>query len=225
MRIAYAFDNVLPSEQADSEQAVNTASALAKAGVRIDLLVPRTKGVQDISAEDLREYYGVEGNFGLRQLPSSFSSYRPLNQLVHAHRAARAIDSDVDLVYTRNIAVLAAALRAGHQVVYEHFRPWPDQYPPLQPVLRHLMSQPNFLGAVLHSHHAKASYRALGLPDSKLTVIHNGYEPKRALPKLSVQQARRKLSMPLDRKIVVYAGRVNQRKGLDVVLEMARHSP
>ena len=65
----------------------------------------------------------------------------------------------------------------------------------------------------------------LGIPDEQLCVCHNGWEPKRMEPRLSKEEARTKLGLPLDRRLVVYTGRMNHKKGLDVALEMARRLP
>src|SRR5690606_18205645 len=56
-------------------------------------------------------------------------------------------------------------------------------------------------------------------------VIHNGFEPRRIEPRLPKWEARKRLGLPLDRKVVVYSGRVNEKKGLDVVLDLARARP
>jgi glycosyltransferase involved in cell wall biosynthesis len=109
-------------------------------------------------------------------------------------------------------------------VVYEHFRPWGDQIPPLQPFLRGILRHPNLVGAVFHSQHALASYRRLGVPDQRMLVAHNGWDPRRMEPRLSRAEARRSLGL-LERFTVVYSGRMNARKGLDIILAAARGTP
>jgi hypothetical protein len=85
-----------------------------------------------------------------------------------------------DLVYTRNLLGAWRNARAGRRIA-EHFRPWGDQYPPLQPflaLLRHL----NMVGAVFHSELARQSYLRLGVPTERMLVAHNGWEPSRMEP-------------------------------------------
>jgi glycosyltransferase involved in cell wall biosynthesis len=78
---------------------------------------------------------------------------------------------------------------------------------------------------VLHSHYARDHFARLGLPDEKLLVAHNGYDPRRfegAPDKLTL---RRELCLPIDAKVATYAGHVNATKGLDIVLSAAARLP
>jgi glycosyltransferase involved in cell wall biosynthesis len=139
-------------------------------------------------------------------------------------RAARTTN-DADLIYTRNLHAVAFGLRFGHRVAYEHFRPWADQYPALEPSLAWMFRHPNFLGAVLHSVHIRESYVRTGLTEERILVAHNGYEPARMEPRFSAVEARRALELPLEKPLAVYAGRVHERKGLLAVLDLARRLP
>jgi NAD-dependent dihydropyrimidine dehydrogenase PreA subunit len=44
-------------------------------------------------------------------------------------------------------------------------------------------------------------------------------------PVLSKAEARAKIGLPQDKRIVTYAGRINEKKGLEVILELARRMP
>jgi glycosyltransferase involved in cell wall biosynthesis len=225
MRIAYVFDVPLPGTGADTEQVVNTASALARRGHALTLLVPGSDdGPADVG--QLRDYYHVSGEFAVQQLRLRYRGLRLFEKWSHALRASRhPAVSAVDVVYTRNLPVAGAMLRAGHRVVYEHFRPWGDQYPLLQPYLRWLLRHPALLGAIFHSDFARTSYLRLGLPPDRLFVAHNGWDPNRMEPRLSREAARTRLGLAADRFTVVYSGRMNMRKGLDILLAAARATP
>ncbi|MCB9730110.1 MAG: glycosyltransferase [Deltaproteobacteria bacterium] len=226
MRLVYAFDNVLPSRQTDGEQLVRSVDALSRRGVQVTLLLPQAPNAAEPTARSLRDYYRVDGPFEVLAYPGSTAPTRPLQQVAHARRAvARARALAPDLVYTRNLPMLHAGLSAGLPTAFEHYRPWGDQFPPLQPLLRRAMRHPRFLGTVLHSEHAAASYRRLGIPDQRLLVAHNGYDPQLMLPALSTEEARAQVGLPPGRPVVLYAGRVNARKGLEEVLELARRLP
>jgi glycosyltransferase involved in cell wall biosynthesis len=107
----------------------------------------------------------------------------------------------------------------------DHYRPWGDQFPALQPMFRRFMNHPRFLGLVVHSAYSCRSYRRLGVPEAKLRVVHNGFDPRRMQPVLSKAEARAKIGLPQDKRIVTYAGRVNEKKGLEVILELAGRMP
>jgi len=224
MRLTYVYDEHLPSTATDTEQVNNTAAALARLGVDVELIVPRRAKTEPVTPERLANYYQLEGAFRVRQVPASLSSVRPLEKVMHAWRGVAAV-GPTELVYTRNLPILQAALRARHRVIFEHYRPWPDQHPPLEPWLRAMLRHPLLLGVVCHSQHAEQSYARIGVPAEKLVTIHNGYDPRRMLPRLERAEARRLLELPDRRPLVVYTGRVNAKKGLMAVLALAERLP
>jgi glycosyltransferase involved in cell wall biosynthesis len=187
-------------------------------------MVPQARAGSSLTHDELCHYYQVEGPFRVLEVPALSGRFRPLQKAAHSAQAAR-VPGAFDVWYTRNLSSVAAGLAAGHRVVYEHFRPWPDQYPPLEPLLRGMMRHPKFLGAILHSAYARDSFRRIGVPEQKLTVVCNGFDPAKMEPRLDKAEARSAVGLPLDAKVVVYAGHVNARKGLDVLLDIAAECP
>jgi glycosyltransferase involved in cell wall biosynthesis len=151
---------------------------------------------------------------------------RGIEKWSHALRAPRhAAVGREDLVYTRNLPGAWSLLHAGRRVVYDHFRPWGDQFPPLQPFLRAILRHPNLVGAIFHSRHSLESFRRIGVPEERMLVAHNGWDPRRIEPRLSRRDARARLGLEPERFTVVYSGRMNARKGLDIVLAAAHAAP
>jgi glycosyltransferase involved in cell wall biosynthesis len=225
MKILYAYDTPMPDTGADTEQVVNNVAALARQGHEMALLLPGPVSTAG-DAEALRAYYHVSGDFALHLLKWNWHGIRGPEKWSFArrapsHPAARA----AELVYTRNLPGAWTMLRAGRQVVYEHFRPWGDQIPALQPFLRAILRHPRLRGAIFHSHHALESYRRIGIPDDRMLVAHNGWDPERMSPRLTQAEARAALGLPAGQFLAVYSGRMNLRKGLDVVLAAARAAP
>lgn len=227
MRIAYVFDQVLPSSATDTEQVLNTVAALGRHGADVTLVLPRGQGAAPPDADALRDYYQVGGPFRVMRLNSYPPGRLRLGEKVgHAARAmADKRLRDFDIVYTRNVPSLLAGVLARHPVVYETYRPWPDQRPLVAPAFRAAMTRPNFLGGVFHSEFARACFERLGVAPERLAVVHNGYDPSRFDPPTPQDEARRDLGLALDGPLVTYTGRVTLAKGLGVVLEMARRNP
>ncbi len=225
MNILYAYDTPMPDTGADTEQVVNNVTALARAGHHMDLLLPGP-GTGPGDAQALRDYYHAAGEFALHLLKWNWHGLRGPEKWSFARRApSHPAAQAADLVYTRNLAGAWSMLRAGKMVVYEHFRPWGDQIPPLQPYLRAILRHPRLRAAVFHSRHALESYRRIGIPDDRMLVAHNGWDPERMSPRLSREEARAQLGLPATGFQVVYSGRMNLRKGLDVVLAAAQAAP
>ena len=225
MRIIYSYDTPMPDTGADTEQVVNTVAALARRGHGMTLLLPGpATGPGDAVA--LRAWYHVTGSFFLELIRWRGHRVRAAEKWSHAQRAPHHPSvAAADLVYTRNLLGAWQMLRAGRRVAYEHFRPWGDQYPPLQPFLRAVLRHSNLVGAVFHSELARQSYLRLGVAKERMLVAHNGWEPSRMEPRLSPAEARARLGLPGDRFTVVYTGRMNARKGLDILLAGAREAP
>jgi glycosyltransferase involved in cell wall biosynthesis len=225
VQIIYAYDELLPSTATDTEQVMNTVSALAQIGVDVELRIPAPPGRPIPTREALTAYYGVKGRYSVTKFPTRFDTMRPLQKAAHAATVARRSSPKDAVWYTRNLPCLAAGLAAGYRVAFDHWRPWPDQYPPLQLPLRQAMRHPRFLGAILHSDHARESYARIGIPAERLTTIHNGYDPLRLEPRLGREEARRQLGLPVEGNIATYAGRVHARKGIGSLLQLARDCP
>ena len=68
------------------------------------------------------------------------------------------------------------------------------------------------------SHAEKREYEARGIPSSKISVIYNGIDPSpyRNLPSRGIFAKRLGLQ---GRKIITYVGRLNARKGLDILVK------
>lgn len=224
-RILLSYENPLPTSQADAEVVLNTAGALAKRGHEVTISVPAPPNLSPSFERDVLDYYGIDAPLRVTPMPSMTRNI-VVQHLYHAlhfpeHPAFRA----ADFIYGRHPLVVMRALQAGQRVLMDHYRPWGDQFPPLQPIFRRFMSQERFLGLAVHSRYAYQSYRRLGIPKAKLRVIHNGFDPHRMEPVLQREEARGILDLPLDRRIVTYAGRVNEKKGLDMVLRLADRMP
>ena len=223
MRITYLFDRPLPATETDSEQAVQTVSALAQKGVDVTLVLPCKSGASP-DAGALCDYYRVRGGFRVEGFPQPFMGQSDARKIYHA-LFARERARGSDLLYTRNFLTLFAAASSDIPYAYETYRPWFDQLVPLRPVFRWALSTPLCMGAVLHSQFAHERYTRLGVDPARLLMAHNGYDPElmRSVP--GKLEARRELGIPLDRQIVSYTGHVNATKGIDSIVQMAKRVP
>lgn len=228
MHIAYLFDRPLPAKETDSEQVMKTVAALARRGVHVSLILPEVGGAQSGHAalHELKQYYQLDGDFEVHLVPNGFSRWSTGRKWQHASRALeRAHALAPDVLYTRNFPTLFSLPKQALPYVYETYRPWADQFPPLKPAFRKALGQHNCLGSVLHSEFARARYEAWGISPEKLRVVLNGYEPKYFAQPLEQRAARELLGLAPDRKLVVYTGHINATKGLDMVWALAKRCP
>ena len=225
LRILYAWDRLLPTTATDAEQATSTMAALARRGHQVTALIPRARGSLGMSADQLRAAYKVDGPLQVQHIEIPFAQQIAVRKAWYAGYVATHALPAHDLVYTRNSATFLALLASGVDTVYDTHRAWPDHVPPSKPLFRAAMHSPHFLGAVFHSEYARQSYVRLGIEPSRLCTIRNGYDPARFRSDVGPLDARRALSLPLDRKLVVYTGHISRLKGLDALLGLAERCP
>lgn len=223
MRITYLFDRPLPANETDSEQAIHTIAALARAGADVTLVLPAKKGAPP-DADAIRAHYCVRGSFRIEGVTQPVLWQSDARKLWHA-TFARARATNADVLYTRNFPTLFAAALSNRPYAYETYRPWFDQFRPLAPAFRAALSAPLALGAVLHSAYAAGRYASIGIDPERLAVVHNGYDPELLRRAPERDEARRELGLPRDRPIVAYTGHVNATKGIETIVSMAERAP
>ena len=225
MRILYPLMWSRPDRKACRQQTMSTAAALARRGHDVTLLMPRGRGDPALGAEDLRRHFHVEGDCRLVQRSSRWAGEALARTLLWLRQVFRdPILAEADLIYSRIPAMLAMGGRSPLPFAVDHYRPWPDDLPVIRPLLRRTARDPKCLGLVLHSAYAAGAYRRAGIAETSLLVAHNGADPLPAAP-LAKAEARRRLGLPADRPIALYAGRVNAEKGLDQILALAGLRP
>ena len=228
LEIVVMNDQLFPINETDAEQIFQAMSAVGgEPDVQVSFLLPAAFRRTSAGADDLAAFYEVTRTFEVCHQKSLFPSVRAIEKIGHGLFAlSNPIFKRADVVYSRNLpTVLSVLAFSDKPVVYETFRPWPDQQPVLTPVLKWMVARPRFLGAVTHSSLAKASFVTIGLPEEKGLVAYNGYNPRLMQPVLSKAAARKQLGLPMDTPIVTYAGHVNMDKGLGIMLRLAGRMP
>ncbi|HVZ10831.1 MAG TPA: glycosyltransferase family 4 protein [Candidatus Paceibacterota bacterium] len=225
MKLFYLFNGRLPTEKAHGGQIVHACSAFAEVGVEVTLVFPyRQNPIQ----ENIYKFYGVPENFKVRHVRGlDASRWLPgpvafhIQNLVSAFwmiRSVRPYRNQADtLFYARDYASLRAL--AAHQFPfaaeihdYRFSRP--------RAAIGRILSAAKIIVAnsagtkealIKHYPHVAA----------KIRVVPNGVEPEFfAVPQTS-EQAREKVSLLSDKKLVAYVGRLESagtEKGIDVFL-------
>jgi len=226
MRLVYPVTWARPSRRACEEQTIATVAALARRGHEVTLLAPRGPSDPALTPEDLRAWFGVDGEFRLVQRASRWAGESVARSLLWLRQALREPPvREAEILLSRIPAMLALGGVSPVPFVTDHYRRWPDDLPAIRPLLRRTARHRDCLGFVLHSELAAASFRRAGVADDCILVARNGADVARFDIGLDSNEARRRLGLPADRAIAVYAGRINAGKGLDQLLALADLRP
>lgn len=229
MRIAYVHDQLLPTNDTGVEQLINTISGFSHHGQKGLLCLPRQMFKSPPSYQDICDFYNVDRIFDLQFYRSFYPTSRVVEKVAHALRFISSNSKKrADILYTRNIPFFFAAIATGLPVAYETYRPWTTQYPLMAPLFRKAMQAPNFIGGIFHSNYARDEYIRCGIDASKTIAVHNGFDPRRFQPALSVKEAKEAIGVAksdLDKLSIGYTGRLLPGKGMSIVLEMAKRRP
>jgi len=226
MRIAYVYDGYYPSTGADALQVLNTVAAMSRQGAHVTLVYPHEPGGSVLSRDALLDHYDVEGEIETVQLKTSNVGGRHLKKLTHSIAAMKLpVVAQADVVYSRNLPVILAALRAGHRVVYDTYRPWPQQIRYSGRFFRALFGHRRLLGGFFHSHHARNAYLNAGIESRKLCVAHNGFHPAAFESDQTANEARQAIGLQRDAFTIGYTGRLDKEKGIMTLLELAQAMP
>ncbi|TLU71743.1 glycosyltransferase [Lichenicoccus roseus] len=218
LRVLFAFENELPSRQADAEVFTTTARYLAGHVAQARMHLPAASRAAASAAAALTGMAVVRAWAPVRP-----AALRHL--LCGLTIVLRREFRHADLVYTRNLWVARMSILAGQRVVFDHYRPWGDQIPPLRRWIYRLFCRERFLAVICHSDYTRRAYLALGVPEDRLHCIRNGFEPERLPEPMELAAAKQRIEVPARRRTVVYTGRLNHKKGLELVVEAARLLP
>jgi len=218
LKILFTFENPLPNAQADAEVFVTTARHLAPFASQAWLHVPASDEANGRAAAALAGMPVVRARAPLR--PAALRHFC-CGLTLPFRREFR----EADFVYTRNLWVAWLTLLFGQRIVFDHYRPWPEQIPPLRPWIRWIFCHPRFLGSISHSEYTRGKYLELGVPAEKLYCVHNGFDPQRLGAHIPLEVAKQQIGVEGTTKTVVYTGRINHKKGLELALEAAKRLP
>ena len=224
MRILYPVTWARLGRHASQAQTVATAGAFARGGHEVSLLLPQRDGDPSLSADEVRRWFAVEGDFRVLQRKSRWQGDAVLRTALWLRQVWRdPAVHEADVLYSRIPAMIGVGGFSPLPFATDQYRPWPDVYRAIRPLVRRTAANPQCLGYVIHSHYGADAYLRAGVPAERLLVAHNGFDPLGE--RLDKATARARLGLPTDRPLAVYAGRINRQKGLDTLLQLADRRP
>ncbi|MBI4138625.1 glycosyltransferase [Candidatus Uhrbacteria bacterium] len=231
MRLLYVQNANLPTEWAHGYQIVKTCEALAKAGLEVELVLPR-RGNPERKKRSLFEYYGIEPCFKVRWLPVfDLVPYMPfaLERIPYVlerwtflrgvARFLRLVPRDGTVCYTRDPAVAETLLASGLPTVMEvHDDPRTNRS-------RWERIKTRVAGWVVISRALEELLVEEGIDRARVCVAPDAYDAKELANLPSRSAARAELDIPEDVTLFVYLGQLLRWKGVDGIAPAFRQVP
>lgn len=219
LRVLYLANVRLPTEKAHGIQIMNTCSALAGAGASVTLVIPTRR---NNTQEDPFTYYSLPKNFNIIKLlcPDPIRFGGTIQALAFSLLTFSFVlrnKKNYDAIYSRHESLLfLPSLILTKPFSWEsHIGKWNWI---ARTISRHAK------GIVPITKGGRDFYIAKGVPGEKILVAHDGVDIARFSVRESREECRKKLNLPLDRRIVAYTGSIAlyEWKGVDILIQAAK---
>ncbi|MDP2705036.1 MAG: glycosyltransferase family 4 protein [Patescibacteria group bacterium] len=219
MKIVYIVNTRMPNQRAHGFQIAKTCEKFAALGNEVSLLYPYRKN--DLT-EDIFDYYGVQRNFKTETLGSVdfILMSRFLGVLAFYLQSVwfsfalifKKFDED-SIVYTRDIFVAFIFQVKKYETIY-NVHNWSKK----REIFSRLLNKE--IKVVCNSEGTKRKIVENGF--KRVIAVPNGVDIEEYDMTADRENIRRKLNLPVDKKIAMYVGNLYRWKGVDTLIEAAR---
>lgn len=221
MNIIYIANIRLPTEKAHGIQVMQMCRAFAVAGHAVELVVPRRLNYLQ---RDPFAYYGIDKNFKVTKIPTiDLVGFGQIGFMIEtlsfalfgfALLVVKRLTGKKFTVYSRDEWCL---LFFG---LFPFF--WEPHTAKNSYAARYAVK--NAKGVVTISEGLRKHFeKSTGISKDKLLVARDGFDPHEFENLLTAEDARKKLGVPLDKKIVLYTGHFYKWKGVDTLIESMKY--
>ena len=222
IKLLYLSNLRLPTEKAYGIQIAKMCEAFAKQA-EVELAYPSRKNP---IGSDVFDYYSVNRIFKFKKLPAPdiyFSGALDkiavgLKNFISALiLAAYALSRETEVIYSRDELVLYLLSFLKKTLVFEAHRF------SLKRARFYNRFKNKGIKLVAISEAIKKDFVEAGFKSDKILVAHDGVDLELFDVDVKKDEARHRLNIPRNAKIVMYTGHLFEWKGADVLLETARH--
>ncbi len=225
MNIKYITNVRIPTPRAQGYAIMKMCHEFAKAGAETELFVPNRKSVE--TEKDSFGFYGIEKNFEIKKIPS-------LDLLSKTLRFGR-IFYWIDILSFLVISRFTVRLRKGNIIYTRDF------------MTTLFFPKKNFIALEIHdvpkskflfkwalkkaqvffvlNRYIKEELISLGAPETRIFISPSGVDLQEFGIGIEKDEARRKVGLSLNRKVVLYTGHLYKWKGADTLAEAAKMLP
>ncbi len=232
LAIHYVASVRIPSERANAYQILVQCDALAAAGHHVTLVAPKRANSFALRDADIAAHYGLRAAprlvrlFTLDWIDAVPPRFQRVPFLIQSATFAFSVKRwlarhPADVVYTRDQYSLALLARSGVPLVYEA-HDLPRNPTARRALVRALGAS---LGIIAITHGLADDLAELGVERSRIEVLPDGFDPRRFAAMPTRADARSRLGIAQDARLVVYAGQFFAWKGVDTLVDAAARAP
>lgn len=223
--LIYLANQRIPTEKAYGIQITKMCEAFAEQNVNVKLVIPTRNNLIE---KDIFDYYGVKRNFEVIKLFSlDFYLYGSLDKLAVILKNflsskilfLYALSAKADIIYSRDEIALYLLSFFKNNLAFE----------------AHKFSSLRFLyyrrflkigvKTVVISGGLRDEFVKFGFNPNNVLIAHDGVDLEEFNLNITKDEARGKIGLLLDKKIVLYAGQLFDWKGADIAAKAAKMMP
>ena len=218
MKIIYLANARMPTEKAHGLQIMKTCEGFSNQGEEVELVVAwRSNDIK----KDIFDYYGITEKFKVKRLFSlDLTPLRILGRFAFRLQDLTFAISvffyflfkKQSIIYCRDPLSLSFLGWFRENIVYEMHTVPRNFF-----IYKKIFEKAKAIVAITQG--IKDSFIKRGIDNDKILVAHDGVDFKQFDIRISKTEARKKLNLPLDKKIVIYAGLFDEWKGYTVLLQ------
>lgn len=224
VKILYIANVRIPTEMAHGLQIMKTCEAFTQNNNQVELIVPRKFSISELGKKDPFEYYRVDKIFKIKKI--FCIDLTPLNKylgsvsfLIQAISFAisaflYALFRRADVIYSRDRFSLAFLVLIKNNIVIEIHQIHKSLFKFILNKAKKIIVITNGLKKVLERK---------GINQNKILIASDAIDLKDFETKETKEECRKKLGLPVDKKIVLYAGHLYKWKGVETLALASKH--
>lgn len=217
MRLLYIVYTQIPTQKAHGYQVAKMCEEFARAGLDVELLAARSK-----KSDETFSFYGLQTNFKISTLPSwkmdGLGKFGLFLQLVSfiIFALPKIYLSKADVIYVRGIYFCYLASLVRKNIFLEIHALSGSEF-----FLKHGLARAKGVIAITEKIKSICQEK-YSVPAKKILVSSDGVDPAVFDISISKEEARKKLDLPEDKKILLYTGKfttMGMDKGISGILK------
>lgn len=230
MQLLYIHGNYADSEAANIVQVVNMCQAFAQCGLEVLLAIgaPRDKSKNPL--DSITTILGEKPAFRIVTFRkfTLFGVFEMLGVYLGVRRLL--CQTKADLCYVRDPLVLQLCINAGFLTIFETHDARLNYTSRLlntfwEKSLLANAKRAKLIKFIAISHALGELWRLKGVPEQKIAVLHDGFSSHIFGAEEEQIVARKKLMLPTNKKVVVYAGRLSVDREPERLINLAKSHP